>query len=253
MGGREVLQGKLSLYTAVPIVCRKCRRNHNFILQILSLPTPQLPPLAFWVRGEMGHKNRGNISCCQGCTFHPEERQGLGQTLTLSHSRKRLELLSNRGSPRGRLIPPNVWRSLFQCLSIHPRAQRPFGLRKRGLENSAAMGQCLKPLKMRLFSPWAHPHSLHSNQDQTTDLGWGFQAGCTHLGTRSSDYFSFVIRKVPGPEISHSEPRELLIPLTTNLEIHFINSYSFPHLLKFRVWRWISFALKWNLPPELSH
>lgn len=141
---------------------------------------------------------------------------------------------SKRGSPRGRLISPNIWRNLSQCLTTHPKARRPFGLRKGSWRNSAAT----------FGVPWAHPHSFHSSQEQTTDLGSGFQPSSTHLGTRSSDYFSFVTREAPGPGVSHSEPREILTPLNTNLEIHFINSYPIPHLLKFRLWRWISFALK---------
>lgn len=114
LGGREVL-------SLIPVVCSECRRNQDFFfgtfLHLNSLP---------WLsESEVKQviKTEGTFPM-PGVHSSPLRRNKDLDKLTLTHSRKRLELFSQR-SPRGRLIPINIWRNLFQCLTIHPRA--PFG------------------------------------------------------------------------------------------------------------------------------
>lgn len=144
-------------------------------------------------------KTEGTFPAARGALFTAQETQGLGQTFTLTHPRKRLELLSKRGSPRGRLIPPNIWRNLSQCLTTHPRAQRPFGLRKGGWINSAAVELCLKPLELFLLV-----HILISSTT-VTDYRFGIRLSGKFHSFRNQELGLF--GEVPKPGVSHSEPR----------------------------------------------
>lgn len=116
-GGREVLQGKLSPYTAVPVVCNKCRRNHNFFYRFSAfLHFSSLPYSESEVK---------QVIKTEGTFLLPGVHlSGVGQTFPVTHSRKRFELFSKRGSPRGRLIPPNIWRNLSQCLTMYLKGLR---------------------------------------------------------------------------------------------------------------------------------